>query len=316
MGQQVIQMRTLSDEQRCRMLLGLGWSMVYVQRDESVELLDQALDIAQRLKNDWLTIVTLTNLGACWLQLGLPAKARGFLERAVETADGCGMVEASGTARVNLGMVCAEAGDHDEALSHYEEGRRIAEDTGNQRTLCQALMNLGDLFRSLGDPKQSRKVTDQALQIAIDANYVRMQCISLFNLAELQYEAGKVPAALQLVDTGLDKLEAMGGNFKNLALMLAYRAMMRAHIGDIDGMKQDITRSGQIMNVTSKRGAWHVQALCYRGRAEVFAGDLSAARTSLQNALGLTEELGPQTVGRVADQVELLKKRIKAQPDR
>jgi len=316
LGQQVIQMRTLSEVQRCRMLLGLGWSMVYIQRDESVDLLLQALSIAERLEDYWLTIVTLTNLGACWLQLGLPAKARGLLERAVQVAEDRDMVETAVTALVNLGMVCAEAGDNDEALVHYEKGRSIAEETGNQRTLCQALMNLGDLYRTRGDPKKSREVTEQALQIANGANYVRMQCISLFNLAELEYEAGELSTAIRLVDTGLDKLAAMGGNFKNMALMLAYRAMMRANLGDVDGMQRDLSRSEQVMNAASKRGAWHVQALCYRGRAEVFSKDLKAARLSLHSANELTQELGPKTIGRVAVQVHLLQDAIQAQSDR
>ena len=316
LGRQVIQMRTLSDEQRCRMLLGLGWSMVYVQRDESADLLKQALAIAERLDNEWLTIVTLTNLGACWLQLGLPAKARNYLERAVQVAEDHQMLPISVTALVNLGMVCAEAGDHDEALAYYEKGRRIAEETSNQRTLCQALMNLGDLYRARGDPKKSREVTEQALQIANAASYVRLQCISLFNLAELEYEAGQLPNALILVDSGLNKLDAMGGNFKNLALMHAYRAMMRADMGDIDGMQKDLVRTEQVMNAASKRGAWHVQALCYRGRAEVFANDLKGARSSLQTALELTQELGPKTVGRVVEQVNMLRDTIQSHSDR
>jgi tetratricopeptide (TPR) repeat protein len=213
-------------------------------------------------------------------------------------------------------MVCAEAGDNNEALMHYEKGLSIAEDTGNQRTLCQALMNLGDLYRARGDPKKSREVTERALQIASGANYVRMQCISLFNLAELEYEAGNLPAALGLVDNGLDKLDILGGNFKNMALMLAYRAMMKAKVGDIDGMHRDLSRSRRVMDAASKRGAWHVQALCYRGRAEVFAKDLNAAQTSLQSAIGLTRELGPKTVGRVAEQVDLLRDTIQSQSDR
>jgi serine/threonine protein kinase/tetratricopeptide (TPR) repeat protein len=316
LGQQVIQMRTLTEKQRCRMLLGLGWSMVYVQRDESADLLHQALSIAERLDDHWLTIVTLTNLGACWLQLGLPAKARESLERAVQVAKDRNMVETSITALVNLGMVCAEAGDNDKALKYYEKGRRIAEEIGNHRTQCQALMNLGDLYRTLGNPKKSREVTERALQIASSAGYVRMQCISLFNLAELEYEAGDLTAAIGLVDTGLSKLEIMGGNFKNMALMLAYRAMMKAQTGDIDDMHRDLARSRRVMDSASKRGAWHVQSLCYRGHAEVFSRDLDSARTSLQNAIELTRELGPNTVGRVAEQVDKLRDTIQSQSER
>jgi hypothetical protein len=143
-----------------------------------------------------------------------------------------------------------------------------------------------------------------------------MQCIALFNLAELEYESGQVAKSITLVSSGLSKLKNMGGNFKTLALMHAYRAMMRAHTGDIDGMQQDIIRAGQVMSTTSKEGAWHVQALCYCGRAEVFANDLKAARSSLQRAFELTQELGPGTVGRVAEQVTLLRDTIQAHSDR
>jgi hypothetical protein len=81
-------------------------------------------------------------------------------------------------------------------------------------------------------------------------------------------------------------------------------------------MHRDLARSRRVMDSASKRGAWHVQSLCYRGHAEVFSRDLDSARTSLQNAIELTRELGPNTVGRVAEQVDKLRDTIQSQSER
>jgi len=248
--------------------------------------------------------------------MGRHDKARGALEKAVQLASVRGEDEQIATATVNLGTACAEAGEYDEALRHYEKGRAISEAAGNKRTLCQVLANLGDLYLSLGDLNRAREVTQQSLQIAIETRYVRLQCLAYMNLGEIEYADGNLESALEFLDTGLEKLIGMGGNFRNTTLTSALRAMIRSQLGYLDGMRSDFIEVEKGLKGSVTVGAWHIQSVCLRGRAEIFAGELDAARASLERAEALGAELEPAAKGRMSQELDLLRSALQDQMER
>jgi hypothetical protein len=81
-------------------------------------------------------------------------------------------------------------------------------------------------------------------------------------------------------------------------------------------MRSDLEQGLSAMDAFASPGAWHIQSLCYCGHAEVYAGQLDAARMMLRRANEMIAELGPATVGRKLEAVNVLQQAIEAQSER
>ena len=115
-------------------------------------------------REDHAAIAGDTNaIGSTLRRVGDLSGAMKAFTRSIEMQRAQGKV--GGAVLNNLGDLYREEGDHDEALRHYREARKIFLDDGNQRHAAHALESMAVVEMSRGRIRESARWLDEALQI-------------------------------------------------------------------------------------------------------------------------------------------------------
>ncbi|MCA9986882.1 MAG: tetratricopeptide repeat protein [Anaerolineales bacterium] len=171
--------------------------------DEAIELLTEAVRLAQLADDYESAAVALRSLGVIQAQRGQHGPARILFEQALsvfETAeDDVGISQTLN----NLGIVCKNLNDFPAARAHYERARTIFATHGDRLGESKLLNNLGIIARIQGDYEPAQAHFQRALELKRALGEKQGEILALNNLGIVAGQMGQLPAAVAHLQAAL-----------------------------------------------------------------------------------------------------------------
>ncbi|WP_418959117.1 BTAD domain-containing putative transcriptional regulator [Streptomyces tritici] len=164
---------------RARAIAGLGVAEWPLGRtEEAVARLHEATRLAHRLGDDWLAMVSASNLGAL--------HSRG--------------------------------GEHERALGHYADALAYAEKTGRPGVIGKALCFAGDAQVALGRYAEAAGLLGRAAELARESDDSALLALSLSSLGIAELGRGDVPRAVSFHEEAVSTLTGHASTWLQLLL--------------------------------------------------------------------------------------------------
>jgi len=179
----------------------LQWGLALQQQgayEKAHPLLEQAVSLAQTARStsrpvesaSWLEAESLRNLGVISWKQSDYARARAYLEQALQIDRAIGDRRGEGWTHNNLGLVAENEGDYGEAIGYYEQALSTAREIGYRWGESIALGNLGYIHGRVGDHAQAKEYYRQDLRICREIGDRRGENWTLGYLGLLSHQQG------------------------------------------------------------------------------------------------------------------------------
>ncbi len=137
-------------------------------------------------------VLACARLASLEQSAGRPARADSFLERARRCAEGAGSGGAlNSRLERTTGMILAERGEPEEALSHFESALAHARDAGDLEAERAALTAFGVIYHRLCRHGRSLRATRAALAIARRMSSPAAVALQLMNVGAVHFHKGE-----------------------------------------------------------------------------------------------------------------------------
>ncbi|MFH8757671.1 AfsR/SARP family transcriptional regulator [Streptomyces atroolivaceus] len=149
---------------------------------------------------------TVAGMGAAEWMLGGIEDAVAHLSEAVELATRLGDGWLTGIALCNLGAIRSQQGRHEQALEHYTVAVAIAQRNGRPRTISNALCFAADAHLALGRHTEATDLLRRAVELAREAEDLPLHAASLSRLATAEHVQGSLHSAVDIHHEALSTL--------------------------------------------------------------------------------------------------------------
>ena len=209
---------------------GLAWSRGDAERAK--ELARAAIPAAVAAGATSEEISAHTVLGIVANDEGDRATARHHHERSLELSERLGIEPV--VPRLNLGLVALDAGDHESALTLFEDVLAAHRRTENVEGVGFALLNLGLVHRELGDHGASRRDFEEAHVCFEKRGFRANLAYALQGLAAAEASDARFEDAARLLGEARRELDEVGSPWDRFApeLISETEAQARAALGD------------------------------------------------------------------------------------
>jgi len=148
----------------------------------------------------------MAGMGAAEWILGDAEDAVAHLGEAVVLAPRLGDDWLSGIALCNLGAIHSQRGRHERALEHYAAAVAIAEKNGRPRAIGNALCFVADAYVALGRHPEATHLLRRAVQLAREVEDLPLHAASLSRLATVEHVRGSLHSAVGIHQEALSTL--------------------------------------------------------------------------------------------------------------
>lgn len=150
--------------------------------NEAVNVLEQAVSIAESLGDPALSIVTNQRLGVAQLRIGRWSLARQNLDKALTAATESGRDELRARVLNDLGVFHGDSGDIDSALSSFSECERLARQLELQELRLVAGCNMAEALIQAGRSDDLEARLNDNLSLARNSGASRLKAIALISI--------------------------------------------------------------------------------------------------------------------------------------
>lgn len=165
--------------------------------------------------------LALAQVALARLRQGDPDGAEEALDRARRLADGLDDPSLTAFLGVYRGLIAANRGALDAALSAYEQAGLVFERLGETRNRSAALLNAGDALWRAGRHGQAEARLDDAERLALESDFAAARDFVLEQRGQIALDQGREIQALALLGTALDAHRAAGRLYN--AAVLAFQ---------------------------------------------------------------------------------------------
>jgi non-specific serine/threonine protein kinase len=130
-----------------------------------------------------------------------------------------------------LGFLAQASGDHDVALSAFEEARQVSESVGADLELAYALLGLGLVRMRRGEPEQALEVLQASREVALQVDDPVAQSFIVWMLATALAAVGRSAEALALAHEGLADAEPYGDTVLR-GVVATVLGILQGQVGD------------------------------------------------------------------------------------
>lgn len=273
--------------------------------DDAEVVLVEAHKEAQALGDDVTVAFCDNCLGAVQLARGEHQRAVELLEPALEVAQRANDQGMVGSAAIRLSGAYEQLGDHDAALRHARTAMEAAAMVRDGRTHVEALVRIGRMLLLLERPEEARQPFTAALRGADALRMHASAAVCSSALADSLRAEGDLSGAIAMVDRTLASLEAIAepaldgeplpeearARVAERARLLAMTSELCYSLGRIDDglerARRAVTLAEQASTLPSNLNArnWIARALSTRG-------DHEGAIAEYEQAIELAEEGG------------------------
>lgn len=296
---------------------------------EALPCLERVLALDRELGNSNLQAVALENLGGVYDSLGEPGEALAHYGQALDLYVSLGDRRGEAKTLNNLGVIYQATGRFGEAFARYDRALAIFRELGDRLEEARILHNLGAVYEGLGEIQRARAALDQALALRQAAGNRPGEIVTLNFLGLIHHRLGETAAALSLYRRAHELARAAGdrlGEANSLTLLggeliaagdygkalesLGQAAEILSALRDRNSRAVTLQRTGDAWDGQgnlAKALAAYGEALALRraiedragvaeslttaARIEARLGRLPAARSHVEEALGLIESL-------------------------
>lgn len=138
----------------------------------------------------------ITGMGTAEWMLGDIEDAVAHLREAVELAERLDDDWLTGIATLNLGAIRSRQGQHEQALDHYLTALTIAEKSERPRTISNALCFTADALLALGRHAEATDLLRRAAGLAAEAGDPPLRAATLSRLATAEHLQGRLDSAV------------------------------------------------------------------------------------------------------------------------
>jgi adenylate cyclase len=269
----------LPDSVRMEALGRLVWEeYLFVQPDSALLLLDEQMELAERMGSPRWQGDAFKNKGIAWKLLGHEENALASWEQGVAVFRQAGDEQGVARVQINMGILHMERGRYPEALDHLLDALRRAEIAGNARLIATAQANLGAIHKDLRDAPQAKVHLEEGIATFRAMGDSASQIPLLGNLSDVYEQLGDTALAQATLEECL-RLATVVGNAQWVAIagsnlgVLLERSDPRAALEQFDRVLDFFDGTGDPVGRASVRvhmaRAW--LRLGDRGRAEALA---------------------------------------------
>jgi RNA polymerase sigma factor (sigma-70 family) len=212
-------------------------------------------------------------------QAGFKAQARSSLEAELARVEAIAdeRIRDAGIHRFLYSQIAM--GDYDRALGQAERYQ------GKRSNYRASLVGIILHYRSLGsDPPVPRKVVDRAIELVGEVTYPYPRALALAEIAPALARSGDIDGALALArDIGKDAPSPFGESARaEIPSAMAAIARIQARTGDLDGARKTLREALAMGRLVTERGSVLSHRIRRVGEAAAEIGDVEAARESAE----------------------------------
>jgi diguanylate cyclase (GGDEF)-like protein len=220
-----------SDSERYRVVSLRGHVLRVLGQDEAaLPFLEQALDLANKMRDDFRGLHAILSLARIYIDSGNFDHAAVLLQSARSLAtrlgDEAGMVETE----ERVADIADRRGNRTEERRASLAGLEHAKRSGSSKFLELALLNLGDSYLKTRDFAESLKYSKQVLPIIMRTNHRDDEQIALFNEGLAYIGLGSIKAGEKLAEDAIAQSLA-GSDFLDAKELLREYANALEHAG-------------------------------------------------------------------------------------
>jgi serine/threonine protein kinase/Tfp pilus assembly protein PilF len=285
-----------NEDGRGRVLHAIGAAYKNLGRpQEALRNYQDALEIRKSLDQKSGMAISLGEIATVQQAQGDFDEARSSLEAALVLRREIGDRAGIGQNLLGLGDFHFDLGHYDDALQHYKDSLQIQREIGDQRSAALCLHNIGAVYLDRGDFSDALTYLEQALGQREKTGVAYELGETLFNLGETASALGQYDQAL---DYYLRALEQMREAQDELAIAAAQHgiAVILGHQGRFRASLESAQEALEALEKTGDRGYWRLVVTARHGAALGAAGRFDEARTVLEGAAKLAEDLQNQTL--------------------
>lgn len=270
---------------------------------EEWEALETALEIRRRQGDPLGQAETLLNMAVALLDSGNEQlrSSLALLDEALSLLELDPDARLETNALISQGVAYRRLGELQKALDTYAKARPLVLRMGSRSQQSLLAHNLGVLYHQLGAWDRALEEYQTALQIAREIGDLSGEGRILRNICWLRYARDELDEALACFESALLHVQTSEKppDLGNQALVYHGRGVVRASRGDLEGGLQDLTKALGLRRQSSRR-AGIPNTLVEIGRVYFELGEIDRARSTLQEAVSGSAELGDQVVHAVA----------------
>ena len=180
------------------------------QLEAAVRSWQHARTLYQQLPDLMGEAVTLTSLGAVYLQLERYRQAIASLEAFLPLAPRLNDRRMTAQVLSNLGIADAALGNYARAIASQQQAGKLMQTLGDRQGLGQVLVNLGNVFEAVGDYDKATIAYQQSLKIARQANNPASEGVALGNLGSVYSKLGQYDDAIAAQQRSLELAKTTG----------------------------------------------------------------------------------------------------------
>ncbi len=225
--------------------------------------------------------------------LGDREKARAVARKAAGKGEAAAADLLVARARIQEARADKLMGDYDQAMTGFEEGRRLFEAGGDRRGAAQALDLMAITVYAQGDLAGSRRLLERTLEIYREIGARADAARVLTTLGSVLLDQGKLSDAETLQREALDTFLELGAKYEAAAALtdLGYRFTLR---GELQAAAE---KYRQALGLFSELGQRSAVAITLTNIAEVqfLLGNLDQARQMHEESLAINREIGDKS---------------------
>jgi len=185
----------LADTSRIDILGKLSKSLLGTDIDSSITYAQQAVDLANKIKDEERKAYMLKNLGIGYYYKGDFVEVLDYWKASLHAFESINHAKGVGNLLSNIGAVYNTTGDYTKSLEYFLKALRVAEENKDAFRRATVLQNLGALYSNKTQFDLSKTYYEQALTLCQDIDY--KECISLvsLNLSEVYENKGALEEA-------------------------------------------------------------------------------------------------------------------------
>ncbi len=262
---------------------------------EALDCFNQSLGLHRAVGNRRSEASTLNNLGVLSSSLGEKQKAVDYYNQALSIIREFGDRRWESSTVNNIGVIYSELGEKQKALEYYNQALSLQRGTGERSGESRTLQNIGMVYQYLGDLQQALAYYNQSLSLARTLGDRRGEAATLQSIGTAYRSLGEVQKALDFLNQAL-LLRRATGDLVGEVFTVDQIGTTYSSLGKHEEAARYFEQALSLQRLMGTRNG-QAEILGHLARAEMEQGRLALARTQIEAALNIVEDMRSKFVG-------------------
>jgi len=258
--------------------------------EESLRNEEQALPIWRRIGQKRGLAFSMNEMARDNALLGKTKDALANFQEALQIRRDIGDKRGLGDTLLDMGNFYDDQGDHDQGLKMYKEALQLQRDLGNESLQAICLNNIGSAYSAKGQYEDALTYFQQALQLREKSKVPQDIVEAVHNLGETSAQMGQYDNAISYYLRALDLRRSMDDK-RGAAIESYSLGKLFAGQGRFGAAIKSNQEALNTFNDIKDKTYWMAKMLGGYAEALVLAGRGGEAKSSLEEALNLSQEL-------------------------